>query len=102
MNTKQICISDLSTYEWMRLAGQIDNGFFGSEKTFTVERKSGHYYLLCTNKCDDVSIIKVYCKVGSRVIDKIERIAEDTEGWQEIYPSSYERVDWFLSNLRRE
>jgi hypothetical protein len=46
-----IC-SDLSYDDWRRLAGHIDNGFFGSEKTFSVERKNGYYYLN-TNKCDD-------------------------------------------------
>lgn len=88
--THVIC-STLSSDDWIKLAGHIDNGFFGSEKTFSAERKSGYYYL-STNKYDDVSMIRVYCQIGVEGIDKIERIGEDTDGWQEIHPNTYKRL----------
>jgi hypothetical protein len=93
-----IC-SALSSDEWRRLAGYIDNGFLGSEKTFSAERKNGYYYLN-TNKCDDVSMVRVYCKIGVEGIDKIERIGEDTVGWQEINSTTYKNVEKFLRDVR--
>lgn len=93
--TSIIC-SDLSLGTWIRLAGHIDNGFFGTEKTFSAERKNG-YYLLNTNKCDDVSMVRVYCKIGVAGIDKIEILGEDTEGWQEIHLNTYKRLEKFLN-----
>ena len=92
-----IC-SALSSDDWRRLAGHIDNGFFGSEKTFSAERKNGYYYLN-TNVCDDVSMVRVYCKIGVAGIDKIERLGEDTEGWQEIHPNTYKSVEKFLNGM---
>lgn len=71
--TSVIC-SALSSDDWRRLAGHIDNGFFGSEKTFSAKRKNGYYYLN-TNTCDDVSMFRVYCQIGVAGIDKIERLA---------------------------
>jgi hypothetical protein len=96
-----IC-SDLSYDDWRRLAGHIDNGFFGSEKTFSVERKNGYYYLN-TNKCDDVSMVRVYCQIGVQGIDKIERFGEDTNGWQEIHQKTYESVErkMFVKTLNK-
>ena len=96
--TRVIC-SALSSDDWRRLAGHIDNGFFGSEKTFSAERKNGYYYLN-TNKCDDVSMVRVYCQIGVVGIDKIERLGEDTEGWQEIHPTTYKNVEKFLNGMR--
>jgi len=96
--TRVIC-SALSPDDWIRLAGRIDNGFFGSEKTFSAERKNGYYYLN-TNKCDDVSMIRVYCQIGVKGIDKIERLSEDTDGWQEIHPNTYRNVEKFLNGLQ--
>jgi hypothetical protein len=90
--------SALSSDDWRRLAGHIDNGFFGSEKTFSAERKNGYYYLN-TNKCDDVSMVRVYCKIGVAGIDKIERLGEDTEGWQEIHSNTYKNVEKFLNGM---
>ncbi len=95
--TDVIC-SALSSDDWRRLAGHIDNGFFGSEKPFSAERKNGYYYLN-TNKCDDVSIVRVYCKIGVAGIAKIERLGEDTEGWQEIHPNTYKSVEKFLNGM---
>ena len=92
-----IC-SALSSDDWRRLAGHIDNGFFGSEKTFSAERKNGYYYLN-TNVFDDVSMVRVYCKIGVAGIDKIERLGEDTEGWQEIHPNTYKSVEKFLNGM---
>ena len=96
--TRFIC-SALSSYEWIRLAGHIDNGFFGSEKTFSAERKNGYYYLN-TNKCDDASMVRVYCQIGAEGIDKIERLGEDTDGWQEINPNTYKSLEKFLNGMR--
>lgn len=93
-----IC-SALSFDDWRRLAGHIDNGFFGSEKTFSAERKNGYYYLN-TNKCDDVSMIRVYCQIGVEGIEKIERLGGDTEGWQEIRSYTYKSVEKFLNGIR--
>ena len=95
--TSVIC-SALSSDEWRRLAGHIDNGFFGSEKTFSAERKNGYYYLN-TNKCDDVSMVRVYCQIGVEGIDKIERLGEDTDSWQEIHLNTYKRVEKFLNGM---
>lgn len=96
--TRVICC-DLSSDDWRRLAGHIDNGFFNSEKTFAAKRKNGYYYLT-TNKCDDVSLVKVYCEIGVAGIDKIERLGEDTEGWQEIKPKTYKSVEKFLTGIQ--
>lgn len=96
--TRVIC-SDLTSDDLRRLAGHIDTGFFASEETFSAERKIGYYYL-STNKCDDVSIVKVYCQIGVEGIFKIERIGEDTEGWQEIHPSTYKSVEKFLNGMQ--
>ena len=93
-----IICSSLSTNEWIRLAGCIDNGFFKSEKTFSVVRKNGYYYLN-TNKCDDVSIVRVYCKIGEG-IDKIERLAGDTDEWQEIHTETYKNIENVLSGVK--
>jgi len=95
-----IC-SDLSPNSWRRLAGRIDNGFFDSEETFSAVRKNGYYYLN-TNRCDDVSMVKVHCKIGVKEIDKIERLGEDTDGWQEIQPNTYKSVEKFLNELQYE
>ena len=97
--TGVIC-SKLSSEDWIRLAGRIDTGFFGAEKTFSIERKNG-YYLLHTNKCDDVSIVRVYCNIGVPGIDKIERIAGDTDGWQEVRPNTYKIVSEFLAQTQK-
>ena len=99
-NLKIIC-STFSSDEWRRLAGCIDNGFLGSEKTFSVERKAGHYYL-SANRCDDVSIIRVYCQIGVHGINKIERLGEDTDGWEDIHPSTRESVKKFLNGIKSE
>ncbi len=96
--TRVIC-SALSSDEWLRLGGYIDTGFFGSEKTFSAERKNGYYYLN-TNKYDDVSMVRVYCQTGVEGIDKIERFGEDTDGWQEIYPNTYKSVEKFLNSMQ--
>ena len=96
--TDVIC-SAFSSDDWRRLAGHIDNGFFGSEKTFMAERKNGYYYLN-TNVCDDVSMVRVYCKIGVAGIDKIERLGEDTEGWQEVHPNIYKSVEKFLNAMQ--
>lgn len=95
--TDVIC-SAFSSDDWRRLAGYIDNGFFGSEKTFSAERKNGYYYLN-TNSCDDVSMVRVYCTIGVAGIDKIERLGEDTEGWQEIHQKTYKNVEKFLNGM---
>ena len=47
--TRVIC-SALSSDDWRRLAGLIDNGFFGAEKTFSAERKKERI-LLPKHKC---------------------------------------------------
>lgn len=99
LHTHVIC-SELSCDDLRRLAGHIDNGFFGSEKTFSAERKNGYYYLN-TNKCDDVSIVRVYCQIGVEGIDKIERLGEDTDGWQEIHSNTYKSVCNFLNDLTK-
>ena len=99
LNIADVICSALSSDDWRRLAGHIDNGFFGSEKTFSAERKNGYYYLN-TNKCDDVSMVRVYCQIGIAGIDKIERLGEDTDGWQEIRPNTYKNVEKFLNGMR--
>lgn len=93
-----IC-SELSTEKWLRLAVRIDNGFFGNEKTFTVERINDHYYLN-TNKCDDVSIVRVFCSIGEKGIDKIDRLSGDTESWQEIQKATYNNIEKFLNEIQ--
>ena len=95
----RVICSALSSDDWRRLAGRIDNGFFGSEKTFSAERKNGYYYLN-TNACDDVSMVRVYCQIGVAGIDKIERLGGDTEGWQEIHPNTYKNIEKFLNGMR--
>jgi hypothetical protein len=107
MNTPQkpqlhkhsVICSDLSSDEWRRLAGRIDNDFFYSKDTFSVERGNG-YYFLNTNKCDNSSFIMVFCEIGIPGISKIERLGDDTEGWQEIYPNTYLSVEKFLNEVQ--
>lgn len=98
-NKLPVICSALSSDDWRRLAGHIDNGFLGSEKTFSAERRNRYYYLT-TNTCDDVSMVRVYCQIGVAGIDKIERLGEDTEGWQEIHPNTYKRVEKFLNGMQ--
>ena len=98
LNIGTVMCGDLSTDDWRRLAGHIDTGFFDSEKTFSAVRKDGYYYLN-TNRCDDVSIVKVHCMFGVSGIYKIERISEDTDGWEEIQPKTYRSVENFLNGL---
>ena len=88
--TIQDVVCDTFTKEqWRKLASKIDNEFIGSEKTFTVARKNGYYYL-STNKCDYAGFIKVYTNgVG---IDKITILAEYTDGWDEIREKTYDNV----------
>ena len=95
---KQIICSDLSKEDWRRLAGRIDSTFFESEKTFQVDRLNGYYYLT-TNACDDASLIKVYCQVNKQGIEKIERLGEDTDGWQEVHANTYNNVENFLKEI---
>lgn len=75
--------------QWRILATRIDNEYIGSEKTFTVERKNGYYYLN-TNRCDSAGMIKVYTNgIG---IEKITILGEHTEGWDEIQKGTYENI----------
>jgi len=84
-----VVCSAFAQEQWRRLATKIDNGFIGSEKTFTVERKNGYYYLN-TNRCDDAGFIKVF--TNGTGIDKITILGEHTDGWQEIHKGTYENV----------
>ena len=94
-----IICNELSKDNWLRLASCIDNGFVGTGQTFSVERKKG-YYFLNTNKCDDVSMIRVFCSIGEQGIDKIDRIAGDTESWEEIQKGTYSNIEKFLNELQ--
>ena len=87
---------NLSSDEWIRVAGFIDNGFLGSEKTFSATRMSGYFYLI-TNKCDSVSMVRVYCQIGVEGIERIERLGDDTEGWEEIHSNTYKKIENFLN-----
>lgn len=72
-----------------KIAMIIDNDFIGCEETFTCE-KHDRYYVLTTNKCDWSSIIRVYYECDEIV--KITRNGYDTESFQEIHESTYEKI----------
>lgn len=72
----------------------IDNEFIGSKKTFTATRSAKGYHFLSTNVCDWSSLIRVYNDYNT--ISKIERLGDDTGNWQEIMPSTMERINQYL------
>ena len=76
----------------------IDNNFIGSEETFTAERKNGYYYLT-TNKCDDCSCIRVFCEPRNINIDSIDRIANDTDGYEKIHKETALKVKKYVQSL---
>ena len=98
---EQIICSELTRLQWLQLASIIDNGFIGTEKHFLAERRNGYYYLE-TNKCDEVSLIRVYCKIGVSGIDKITRLGSDTEGWKEVHPETYKSMANYLRTLEQQ
>jgi len=91
-----VIISELSEKELLRVAGRIDNTYFSARKSFTSERKSGYYYL-STNRCDESSFIKIFCDIGVPSIQKIEILGSYTDGWDEVHPNTYKRVESFLN-----
>lgn len=90
--------SDLSTDELLRFAGKIDNGYYAAEDSFLCTRTFGKY-LIHTDRCDDLSFIRVYCEVGKPGIDKIERLGEDTDGWKEVHPDTYKTCEDYLNQI---
>jgi len=87
-----------SKNDFYNIAKIIDNNFIGSEETFTTERKKGYYYLT-TNKCDDCSFVKIFSQIGNINIDKIERLGSDTDGFEEIYPKTYDNVKKYIKSI---
>lgn len=80
------------------IAKIIDNNFIGSEKTFTANKLMGRIHLT-TNKCDWVSLINVFH--NNTIVTSIQRVADDTDGWQEIHYRTAEKIiQWYntLSN----
>ena len=74
----------------------IDNEYIGSEKTFISKRLQG-YWFLSTNKCDMASNIKIWEK--NNKISSIQRLGPDTEGWQDIQPGTWGRIEKYLDTL---
>ncbi len=87
-----------SKKDFFEIAKIIDNNFIGSEETFTAERKNGYYYLT-TNKCDDCSCIRVFCEPISINIDNIDRIADDTDGYEKIHKETALKVKKYVQSL---
>lgn len=90
MKAGNINVYGLSNEQWLRIAGRIDNEFIGTDKTFRVDKQVGYYYLH-TNKCDYSSLIRVYHNQEG-FIEKITRLGEDTDSWQEIHPNTYAAI----------
>lgn len=87
-----------SKKDFFEMAKIIDSNFIGSEETFTAERKTGYYYLT-TNKCDDCSCIRVFCEPRSINIDSIDRIANDTDGYEKIHKETALKVKKYVQSL---
>ena len=87
-----------SKKDFFEIAKIIDNNFIGSEETFTAERKNSYYYLT-TNKCDYCSCIRVFCDIGSVNIDSIDRIANDTNGYEKIHKETALKVKKYVQSL---
>ena len=98
MKNKQNVFYVFSKKDFYTIAKIIDNNFNGKEDSFTCERKKGYYYLN-TNKCDDCSIIRIFCKIGNINIEKIERIGSDTVSYQEIHKETYLKIEKYIQSL---
>lgn len=81
-------ISDDFLYD---VAKVVDNDFNGTIDTFTIKKRDNYFYLT-TNRCDWASLIRVYFTKGERGISKVTRLCDDTDGWQEIQPETYDRI----------
>lgn len=80
---------NLTKEKLFEIAKLIDNGFSNNKESFTVEEKRG-YIFLSTNKCDDVSCIRIKK-------NRIEIICSDTNGWEEIRTATYIRINDLLN-----
>lgn len=87
--------NEMTTLMWVRILTYVDNGFTASEGSLSFKREKDYYYIH-TGLCDDVSIVKVYCKIGEKGISKIERLSADTDGWKEVYQETYDNIEKFL------
>lgn len=80
-------LSELNQNEWRSLSRYIDSDLFESEK-FSATKENGYYYL-SSNQCDSSSLVKVY---GENEIEKVVRIGEDTETWQDVHEETLLRL----------
>lgn len=94
-------VFDFKNENWFRIAMIIDNEFGGTQNSFMFNNNRTHkFFYLDSNKCDYSSLIKVYYGDGGQIIS-ITRIAEDTDGWKNIYPQTMERVNQYISTLNK-
>ena len=90
-----IPFNEMTTLMWVRILTYVSNGFIGKEDTLSFKREKDYYYIH-TGLCDDVSIVKVYCKIGEKGITKIERLGDDPDGWKEVHQETYNNIEKFL------
>lgn len=89
----KIKINPLSKDDFYEIACIIDNEFRGSQKQFSACRLINRFHLT-TNQCDWASLINVYH--NGIHITSIQQIADDTDSWQEIHPSTVNRIiQWY-------
>lgn len=78
------------------IAKIIDNEYRGCRSTFTATRKVGYWYL-STNKCDWAFLIKVF--ETNNKISSIKVIGDQTDGWDDIQPATWSRIEKYLNSL---
>ena len=91
--TKEL-LHSITDKDFFSIAKIIDNCFIGTFDTFSCAYINGKYYLT-TNRCDEASCIRIYDD------GKIERIAGDTDGYEEIQKTTYENIfKWLLERIK--
>lgn len=89
-------LNKLKREDWYQIAKIIDTEYIGSKDSFTcnyINYMNNGFYYLTTNKCDDASMIKVYS-------DKICRLANDTNGYEEIQKQTYKNIDNYIKEIK--
>lgn len=90
-------ISSLTQQQWLQVAKCVDNGFIGSEKTFTAYQSvQTDRFILTTNVCDDCSIVLVNHDLG--VLKSIDVIDEDSDR-RPVQPETFNRIINYLKTI---
>lgn len=86
---------ELTKQDFYEIAKLVDSDFIGSQKTFTADRKVGYNYAT-TNKYDFASFLRIWN--DGKKVTSIERLGEDTDGWQLVHHKTMENVNQYLKN----